>query len=140
MWSHYAGGHTGICLEFDTLAVPFANATQVEYRSTYPAYDLVDVGYEPLVTKSQDWSYEAEWRLIAEERGFAQSNQTVKTNQDFLKLPSSTLKSVTIGCLAGDKVRQKIRTLVKTHDPRVTVRQAEIAPDLYEVEITPSFA
>ena len=34
MWSHYAGSHTGICLEFDALAAPFTtSATKVIYRS-----------------------------------------------------------------------------------------------------------
>ena len=69
MWAHYAASHTGVCLEFDALTAPFTpetGATKIEYRTTYPAHDIVTIGYEPLVTKSSDWSYEAEWRLIGE--------------------------------------------------------------------------
>ena len=51
------------------------------YLSAYPAYDIVDGGCDALFTKSVDWSYEAEWRLIAEERAFAQSSLTEKTDE-----------------------------------------------------------
>src|SRR5215469_2660517 len=96
MWSHYAEGHTGICLEFDAENLPFGAATQVVYRSQYPVYDVVTVGYEPLVDKSEDWAYEREWRLIAEERSYALSPDSAKTDNDFLAVPPGALKSVII--------------------------------------------
>ena len=142
MWSHYAKSHTGVCLEFDALAAPFTResaATKVEYNAAYPAYDIVTVDYRPLVTKSSDWSYESEWRLIAEERAFAQSPDTLKTDDDFLILPSGVLKSVTIGCLADEVSRQCIDYLVKTHAPDVLVRQAAPAADRYDLIISPPF-
>jgi hypothetical protein len=77
MWAHYAASHTGIGLEFDAQRSPFTpqtGATKVIYGRTYPAHDVVAIGYEPLVTKSADWSYEVEWRLVAVERGFAQGS------------------------------------------------------------------
>ena len=140
MWGHYAGGHTGLCLEFDANSLPFGAATRVEYQKLYPAYDLVDVGYEPLVAKSIDWSYEAEWRLVAEEQRVARSADTVKTDSDFLTLPPGVLKSVTVGCLADAALRQSIRELVAARAPDVVVRQAAIAPDTYEIRITPPFS
>jgi len=112
---------------------------KLEYRTTYPAYDIVRSGYQALFTKSGDWSYEAEWRLIAEERGFAQSPWTLKTDNDFLGLPSGVLKSVTIGCLADASSRQRIERLVSINAPGVLVRQASLAPDRYELTITPPF-
>ena len=47
MWSHYTASHTGICLEFDALAVPFIHAERVIYRKTYPEFDITKPGYEP---------------------------------------------------------------------------------------------
>jgi hypothetical protein len=140
MWGHYACSHTGICLEFDAKSPPFTCKTQLEYRTMYPAYDVVTLGYEPLVTKSHDWSYEAEWRLIAEERAFTQSARTIKTDNDFLKLPSGVLKSVTIGSLANSSSRTRIKDIVRANAPDVLVRQAELAPDRYEIIIRPAFA
>jgi len=137
MWSHYAQSHTGLCLEFDTSGFPFRASTKVEYRAEYPTYDLPTIGYEPLVAKSVDWSYEAEWRLIAEERGFAQSDMTVKTDDDFLLIPRDVLRSITIGMRADEPTRTLIRKTVQAHAPHVLVRQAERAPDRYEVKLDP---
>lgn len=78
MWGHYAGAHTGICLEFDARSAPFAAANKVKYVSAYPAFDIITGGYEALVIKSADWSYEAEWRLITEEQAFVRSPRTIK--------------------------------------------------------------
>jgi hypothetical protein len=138
MWGHYAGSHTGICLEFDARCEPFATAEKVKYVSAYPAFDVVTGSY-PLVIKSADWSYEAEWRLIAEERAFARSPRTIKTDNDFLTIPSGVLKSVTIGCLTDKSTRRRIENRIKTNAPSVLVRQATLAPDKYELVITPSF-
>jgi hypothetical protein len=140
LWGHYAGSHTGICLEFDATRAPFAASEKVKYVSAYPAYDIVMGSYESLVTKSADWSYEAEWRLITEERAFARSPLTIKTENDFLTIPSSVLKSVTTGCLTDRSTRRRIENLIKTNAPSVLVRQATLAPDKYALVITPSFA
>jgi len=140
MWGHYAGGHTGICLELDGSVAPFRAATKVEYRERYPSFDLVTVGYEPLVTKSDHWSYEAEWRLIAEERAHAQAAETFKTDDGFLTFGREVLKSITVGCLAPPATRDRVAALVQEHSPEVIVRQAEIARDRYEVMIRPSFS
>jgi hypothetical protein len=145
MWAHYTDSHTGICLEFDAQRSPFTpqtGATKVIYGRTYPAHDIVTVGYLPLITKSEDWSYEAEWRLVAEERGFAQDPMPpdlLITDNDLLTLPRGVLKSVTIGCLADETSRVLIEHLVKSHAPDVLVRQASLAPDRYELRITPAF-
>lgn len=84
-----------------------------------------------------DWSYEAEWRLIAEERAFARSSKTIKTDNDFLVIPSGVLKSVTIGYRADTKARRLIEILVNRHAPSVVVRHATLARDRYALEITP---
>jgi hypothetical protein len=142
MWAHYAASHAGVCLEFDAVIEPFTlktGATRVEYQETYPAYDIVTAGYKPLVTKSADWSYEAEWRLIAEERAFAEASDSIKTDDDFLVLPSSALKSVTIGCLASEPSRRVIDDLIRIYAPDVLIRQASPARDRYELSISPPF-
>jgi hypothetical protein len=137
MWGHYASAHTGVCLEFDAKQMPFSRAGKVTYLSSYPAWDIVDGAYGSLFTKSMDWSYEAEWRLIAEERAFARSSKTIKTDNDFLVIPSGVLQSVTIGCRADTKTRRLIEILVNRHAPSVVVRHATLARDRYALEITP---
>ena len=143
MWAHHTGSHAGICLEFDALAAPFTRqtgATKVIYRRTYPAYDITGTGYEPLITKSDVWAYEAEWRIVAEERGVAQALGTIKTDNGFLTLPPGVLKSIIIGCLASEESRQLVARLVRTHAPDVLVRQATLARDSYDLVIAPPVA
>lgn len=138
MWGHYAGEHTGICLEFNPKLPPFLKAvTKVRYLSAYPAYDIVDGDYGALITKSADWSYEAEWRLIAEERAFARSPLTIKTDNDFLNIPFGLLESIIIGCLTGESAQKQIETIVKNNAPSVLIRKATLARDKYELVITP---
>jgi hypothetical protein len=140
MWAHYADSHKGICLEFDASKPPFTRrdgATKVIYSKTYPAYDMVNVGYEPLVTKSDEWAYEAEWRIVAEERDGSQAPGTIKTDNDFLVLPPGVLKSVIVGCLASDESRQLVAQLVRDHAPKVLVRQASVARDSYDLVVEP---
>ena len=74
MWSHYGNKHSGVCLEFAVDASFFARALRVEYCTVYPSLGVGSTGSEvllPLLTKSADWSYECEYRLIAQERAAA---------------------------------------------------------------------
>lgn len=77
MWSHYADGHRGFCLEFDTSVPPFNKALEVHYVDAPPVLNPVDVlvdgpSDDPdndllrafVLTKARCWSYEQEWRLM----------------------------------------------------------------------------
>jgi hypothetical protein len=135
MWAHYTDSHTGICLEFDALATPFVHAAEVLYRRTYPEFDITKPGYEPLITKSDVWAYEHEWRIISEERAVAQSPNTIKTDDGFLTLLPGVLKSIIIGCQAPKKSRELVADLVRTHASHVLVRQATLKSDSYDLVI-----
>lgn len=75
MWSHYADGHKGFCLEFGSDHLPFSDIKKifkVKYTRVYPTLNPVDVILgrilpskpELLLTKSSQWKYEKEWRLF----------------------------------------------------------------------------
>lgn len=73
MWAHYADGHRGFCLEFDTSCQPFSRAHRVIYRPTLPSIDVMQLLNAPpssnvldalVLTKSDRWKYEQEWRLL----------------------------------------------------------------------------
>jgi hypothetical protein len=68
MWGHYADGHRGICLELDVWQADLSSAIKVQYRDTYPTLALdADDDLSIFYTKSSDWQYEDEYRLVAEE-------------------------------------------------------------------------
>ncbi len=77
MWSHYANGHTGVCLEYDISSISdvyiINRLLPVKYVSKLPdgtsllsqdetsKFSFMDY---ILMHKLLDWSYETEWRLI----------------------------------------------------------------------------
>lgn len=74
LWSHYADSHRGVCLEFDGTFAFMAQAQKVTYssdRSPINPYadDRETMLTKALLTKSAQWSYESEWRLIRHDGG-----------------------------------------------------------------------
>lgn len=77
MWSHYADGHTGICLEYNITSISniyitnrlfpiryvdkLPDGTSFLVHNRLPSYSFCDYF---LAHKLKDWSYEKEWRLI----------------------------------------------------------------------------
>lgn len=71
MWSHYGNAHQGVCLQFDGKALvrEFVTVYPVTYSSDRP---VIQVGFEDrldqleklLLTKSDVWTYEQEWRFV----------------------------------------------------------------------------
>ena len=68
MWSHYADNHKGVCLQFDTRMEPIAGAFKVSYQGQLPLSIIPehneDAAEKALLTKSDVWDYEEEFRLI----------------------------------------------------------------------------
>jgi len=78
LWSHYADGHKGLCLEFDTSFPVFAKVKDVKYSQNFPSIDPIKMLFgsndeiteewkKPLCNKYECWSYEKEWRLFHKE-------------------------------------------------------------------------
>ena len=69
MWSHYADSHSGVCLIFDWNEPFFAAAQPVAYAQRRPIINPVfdsndEMLSHALLTKSAQWSYEPEWRIV----------------------------------------------------------------------------
>ena len=80
MWAHYGDKHRGICLEFDVWQPNLSSAIRVQYRETYPTFPLDDgTDISPFYTKSAEWAYEEEYRLIAQEKEHAFGLETLIT-------------------------------------------------------------
>ena len=146
MWAHYADAHQGLCLEFSTSNHVMCCALGVEYKREIPniaAYsDDDDTNLIPLLTKSEVWSYEQEYRLVPQEyRLVAQEDQiktehdTLITNNKYLKLPDGALTSIILGCLGCQRQREEVQELVQKHSPETRVRQAVRLENCYELRI-----
>lgn len=126
MWSHYASCHSGICLGFSTSNNPFfPQAQPVRYNRTYPTVKLsqhkVDWGRESMLTKSEHWSYEDEWRLTCREPGH-------------MEMPEHALVRVILGCRISDHDRDQVRSLCAASDDGIEILQASMHPRQYTLE------
>ncbi|MCG6537996.1 MAG: DUF2971 domain-containing protein [Syntrophales bacterium LBB04] len=76
MWSHYADGHKGFCVEFerkpDNDLGDYDRTRKVRYGVEYPVASPLDPkAYDyKFFLKAANWKYEKEWRLL-NERGNA---------------------------------------------------------------------
>lgn len=70
MWSHYGDEHRGICVGYNLHElIENHNCFPVIYSNKMPQRKKLDIGnkdvlYEAILTKSEDWKYEEEWRII----------------------------------------------------------------------------
>jgi hypothetical protein len=141
MWSHYADHHHGICLEFGTDNDVVCAALKVEYCDEYPFLDLSDDGAEhnllPLISKSSDWAYEDEYRLIAQEQNVALGSGSLMMDDHLLELPPCAIKSVIAGCSMPEHIRSELREIVAQTGNTVNLKKAVRIRDHYRVKIEP---
>jgi hypothetical protein len=136
MWSHYATNHRGICLELSCDNAVVSGAFKVQYLSKYPRLDLADESDErillPLITKSDVWAYEDEYRLIAQERSAAFA-ASLLTNNNYLTLPAGAIKAVILGCLASAETLGQVTEIVGRHGNSIAVRRLRRIPNVFDL-------
>lgn len=139
MWAHYGASCRGVCLEFSVENELFSGALQVEYRESYPRFDVAakyaEENLQSLLTKSTAWSYEDEFRVIVSKHPFVFPG--VPTTKDgFLAMPKGSLRSVIIGTEMPVSDREVVKSLVTGSGWDTTLKIASLVPDRYEFDIT----
>lgn len=128
MWSHYAHYHTGFCIEYDLTEkkVFNDNIRPVNYIKSRVIIDK-SVQYnqdrlmEAVLTKSDEWSYENEWRLIISNISGLYAN--VKNN----------IQSIYLGAKVPENKKNEIMDYFKNSN--VTIFQMEL--DRYNYKLIP---
>ena len=103
MWAHYAGNYSGVCIRFSTEGV-FGLADAVEYTSEksnkiIDEPDNEDIHFwvkDSYYKKSDKWSYEGEYRILATE------------DQHFLHFDRSDIDSIIVGHNIKTEYRDRI--------------------------------
>jgi hypothetical protein len=136
MWSHYADNHRGICLEFALGHPLLGSAQKVEYLSSYPKWSpqsLFDGSSQRvLLTKSDDWDYEQEYRIIGLRPRPEMREHPLFLDGDYLRLPDCALRAVIIGCEAEF---DKVSDVMRRNAPDLEIRRAVRSPLKYRLEI-----
>jgi len=134
MWSHYADGGRGFLIEFDSShpwfsdkrddSDSFRHLRKVSYIERSPSYFLNMPDQIALYTKSIEWNYEQEWRII---RNFNDARLNAgKDGYDKDILLFAVPPSAITGVIAGYKVSisayDEAATLLKTVPALVHVK------------------
>lgn len=120
MWAHYAHNHRGICVEYDLHSfntqlkyspIPVVYSEKKPYLSSIdfsnPQKGALELFFTGLTTKSVEWSYEKEWRIIRDEK--ACGNKWNKETKSAL-LPSTRPISIILGCASSREFEAEVRS------------------------------
>ncbi len=110
MWSHYAGGHEGVCIGFRVKEENmFGLALEVQYREPPIYYTLGKIDRmteEAIMTKTSEWSHEKEWRVIV--ANYANPSATMK----FLPFEAKDIIEIIFGVRVNNDIKSTIISAV----------------------------
>jgi hypothetical protein len=133
MWSHYGDNHRGVCLEFHLGNPVFLNAWEIKYASQYPAWvphKMLDHALAMLLTKSDVWVYEREFRVVASPD--YPDGHPMKLDGEFLKLPPRSLVGIIVGCRGN---YAEVMQIVNQHAPGLPLKCMLLDPSHYRLTI-----
>jgi hypothetical protein len=115
MWRHYAAAHTGLAIGFDAMQGILAGEFQHEYRLAPVVYTAMrpfpasDGDARPLLTKSDDWEHEDEWRIVDMNlRTCAEAIDPPQRAHWRCAIRPGSVQEVIVGCRATNAVREAI--------------------------------
>jgi hypothetical protein len=123
MWAHYASSHTGLVLEFDA-EHPFfhegpehCRLQKVAYSATKPTIEVLAEGESPWIpwfyTKSKDWEYEQEWRVL---RPLGSADKVIPFDTGNIHLfafPPECVTGVIFGCRTSLAKHQEVAAFLE---------------------------
>lgn len=130
MWSHYADSHRGICIEFSIeRCATLHQVLPVRYSSKVPRFEfflasIEEIAFAAMLTKSDHWSYEREWRLV--EVGKSSCN---------VPFDPAALTGVIFGCNCPAEHRGRVRAWLEVWPSPVQLFQARLTKGEYGVQV-----
>jgi hypothetical protein len=132
MYSHYADGHRGLCLEFKVIKHAFFEALlPVQYPDQFPSLgfferDLRGMMNAQLLTKQPEWKYEKEYRIIK-----------VDVPANFQKFPPEALTGIIFGLRTNDADITLIRELTSHRKPEIRLYKCTKLEGSFNLAIIP---
>lgn len=109
MWGHYTDCHRGFALEFEPEHPMFSakDFGQVKYSSKRPSMEIKEY-WEIMLTKSLEWQYEQEHRLIKPLHELRKGERYPGKQGHYLPLPMEAIKAVFFGCRMSPSDQDKL--------------------------------
>lgn len=135
MWSHYADNHQGFCLEFSSRepqSSPFPVSWRMTYQKDRPIVDTTvtadDIATDLIVrrgllTKSLDWAYEKEWRVL----------ETTGTGPRVL--PKGLITAVILGAKMKPEDREQLLFWTRQYPTPLEIREARLSRSKFCLDI-----
>ncbi|GGE82152.1 DUF2971 domain-containing protein [Massilia psychrophila] len=129
MWSHYADSHRGICLEFDGYYEFFANALEVQYQPSRPTINpfkqtRTEMMNAALLSKSEHWKYEEEWRAIQYNGG-----------PGVYRFPPKALTGIILGAQISEPDRAKLHGWVTQRTDSLRLYQSTPSKTTFSLHV-----
>lgn len=118
MWAHYANNHRGLCVEYDLLEINRIlnfSAIPVIYSEERTCFDFFNpqtiekdtlkLFIQSLTSKSPEWSYEKEWRIIRDQGACGDKWNADKKGA---LLDMVQPNSIILGCAVQPKFEQEV--------------------------------
>ena len=142
MWAHYANNYKGMCVEYELLQI----SEQLKFSPIPVIYanekislnslisenlgrDTMRLFVESITTKSPEWSYEKEWRIIRDEA--ACGTRWNKAHKGAL-LGMIRPTSITLGCRAEGNLEKCVREYCEKE--KVTLYKMEKNKEKYQLD------
>lgn len=143
MWAHYANNHRGMCVEYELLEfnsrlgfspVPIIYSDERVSVHNFETLerDIQGKFIESLTSKSADWSYEREWRIIREDSACGDKWDVEKKGA---LLDAIRPKSVTLGCMATSEFEKEVREYCEAS--KINLFKMHKNPERYSLEKVP---
>ena len=119
MWAHYANNHCGMCVEYELpeinkklgyspIPIVYSNERAC-FRNLNPDFyekDAVKLCLEALTSKSIEWSYENEWRIVRDDKS---CGDLWNVNDKGALLDMICPTSITLGCKVKSEFEEKVK-------------------------------
>ncbi|MDX2370710.1 MAG: DUF2971 domain-containing protein [Colwellia sp.] len=145
MWAHYAKDHTGIVFGLDTNKLPREHYAlqKVNYVKDFPSQDLKSTVScylgrpnqeeqgsqrikEWMFTKSKEWEYEKEWRLL--------SNSSISKDNFLHKYDNQLIKEIYLGCSMPSKQKEHFAKLAREINKDIIIYETVLSETAYELK------
>ncbi|MGE4589048.1 MAG: DUF2971 domain-containing protein [Acidaminococcaceae bacterium] len=150
MWAHYAVGHKGFVLGFDSEhpyfhqkrseSDEFYYLRQVEYHEQKDRVPkkMTELSMEDIfLTKNIEWSYESEWRILAPLLYADYKNENVSPPVYLFKFPPEALKQIIIGENMNIENKEKILHTIRSKSElqHIELKQAKLNVEQFDLDI-----
>lgn len=155
MWGHYTDSHRGFVVGFDSASDFFkpGNGKAIEglkavryseERAIVPIDGLADLQKEAMgaanegmfFTKSPDWAYEQEFRILADPNvADIKLGGAGITQICLFRFPRDSVKEVIVGCRMADPVRERINKIIEADYPGAKLLRAKLNERRFVVDI-----